>query len=67
MTAWLTLAVNGLTVVMLGGIIWFTNQAAKNTRATTKLLEHYRLDIDWLTARVDALEAKARETASHVR
>lgn len=55
-----TIAINGVTILILGGIIWGSRQSIKSTRETAKFIEAYRHDIAWLMARVDELEAKAR-------
>ena len=55
-----TLVINGVTIVCLGAIIWASRATIKSTRATTKLIEGYRHDIDWLSARIDLLEAQRR-------
>lgn len=56
----ITLIINTATVVILLGIIYASRLTIKHARATTKLLEQYRHDIDWLAARVDLLEAQQR-------
>ena len=55
-----TLILNGVTIVCLFGIIYAAQQTIKNARATTKLIEQYRHDIDWLAARLDLLEAQRK-------
>ena len=44
--------------------VWFAHRARMNTKATTDLILRYRGEIDWLTARVDALEDRAARLAS---
>jgi hypothetical protein len=58
-----TVAINVVTVVMLAGIIWTGQQQIRNARKTTKMIEAYRHDIVWLTARMDVLEDKVRNGA----
>ena len=66
-----TIAINVVTVVMLAGIIWTSQQTIRNSRKTTKMIEGYRHDIAWLMARQDDIEAKfeakARELEAKLR
>ena len=61
-----TAAIQLATIVMLGGIIWTSQQTIKNSRKTAKMIESYRHDIAWLTARLGQLEMELETKLAEV-
>ena len=57
----ITLAVQVVTLVILTFGVLGIIRTTRLTKQTTKMIESYRRELSWLTARLEALEAKARQ------
>jgi hypothetical protein len=57
-----TLALQVLIVILISGIVWSNWRTTENIAETTNLIRNYRREIDWLTKRLDDLEAKGKQS-----
>lgn len=54
-----TMGMQFVILIVIGWSTWGAYQTYKNTKRTTELIGLYRREIEWLTARIEALEGKA--------
>jgi cell division protein FtsB len=59
MIEWFTLGMQFVILIAVGWSGWSAVQTYKNTKRMTELIGQYRREIEWLTARIEALEGKA--------
>jgi hypothetical protein len=57
---WTTLALQIWILVMVAGSAWYAWRTQKATKATLAALIVYRREVEWMTARLEALERKGQ-------
>jgi hypothetical protein len=57
-----TLAFQVPILILISGIVWSNWRTTKNIAQTTNLIRDYRREINWLTKRLDSLEAKEKQS-----
>jgi hypothetical protein len=59
-----TLATQVATLVLIGLSSWNVSRTVKLSRQVTKLIEGYRSELGWLTARIELLEVERQTRMS---
>jgi hypothetical protein len=57
---WTTLALQVWILVTVAWSVWYAWRTQKATRATLDALIVYRREVEWMTARLEALEKKGQ-------